>query len=135
MKGDTEMADRREREEHTGRDAGRYDARIRGYQREGGRFAPTGDHRGRVRSWIGVGLLLAGALLAAAAMVAGTPWPLIAAAVAALAGLAVCVAGDIFTDVVLDDPHRESEEPHTTPLHRIKERDRELEAERRRAGA
>ncbi|MDA2810246.1 hypothetical protein O4J56_06305 [Nocardiopsis sp. RSe5-2] len=129
------MTDRREREEAAGRDAGRYDARIRGYQREGGRFAPTSSHRGRGRSWAGVALVVAGALAAALAMVTGTPWLLAAAAVAALAGLAVCVAGDIFTDVVLDDPHRESEEPHTTPLHKIKERDRELEAERRRAGA
>ncbi|GAA1094716.1 hypothetical protein [Nocardiopsis composta] len=99
---------------------------IRGYQHEGGRWAPTNSHRGRLLSWVAVGLILLGAAAAGLGIVLAAWWPIIAGGVLAVAGAVLCAVDDIFTDVVLDDPRRESEEPHTTPLHRIKKRDREI---------
>ncbi|RCV55707.1 hypothetical protein [Marinitenerispora sediminis] len=100
---------------------------IRGYVTEGGMWAPTNSHRGRPGSWVAVVLIVVGFVLAALSLVLGPNWWLLGAGVAAMAlGGLVCLAADIFTDVVLDDPRYEDEEPHSTPLHRIKRRDREL---------
>ena len=104
--------------------------RILGHQREGGAWAPTSRHRGRLSSWVAVGLACAGLVVIGLSIIA---WP---AGILLAAGLALVAAGgvvgaisDIFTDVVLDSPHDESEEPHSTPLHRIKSTEKPVERE------
>ncbi|MBB4933871.1 hypothetical protein F4561_004691 [Lipingzhangella halophila] len=96
---------------------------IRGYQPEGGAWAPTNTHRGRLGSWVAVAFLSVGFALGGLSLVMGPAWELMAVG-AVLMGIGgiLCFVTDIFTDVVLDDPHYDSEEPHTTPLHRIKRR-------------
>ncbi|MFD0774273.1 hypothetical protein ACFQZ2_10085 [Streptomonospora algeriensis] len=108
-------------EKHT-RSSYRY---IRGYQGEGGDFAPSNAHRGRLASWLSVLVFLAGFTLGGVGLSLGVHWWLIGIGLAmmAVAGVLFLVA-DIFTDVVLDDPRQEAEEPHNTPLHRIKAQDR-----------
>lgn len=49
---------------------------------------------------------------------------LVAGAVLMVAALVVAVVWDILSDVVLDPPRYEPEEPHQTPLHRIKQAER-----------
>lgn len=110
--------------------------RIRGFQRQGGALAPTNRHRGRASSWAVVGLACVGFALVGLSLTMG--WalvPLVLGAVMLVAALVVAMACDILTDVVLDSPRDESEEPHQTPLHRIKsmmrrERKREHKATR-----
>ncbi|MFC3994925.1 hypothetical protein ACFOVU_03305 [Nocardiopsis sediminis] len=103
---------------------------IRGYQAEGGTWAPTTTHRGRARSWVAVALLIAGFTLAGVSLVLGPAWwLLITGAVLMVLGAIVSLATDIFTDVVLDDPRHETEEKHSTPLHRIKRHHRTVRAE------
>ena len=97
---------------------------IRGYQDEGGRWAPAPEHRGRTVSWLGVGLILAGSAAIGIGMVLGAVWLWVLGLVAAVVGGALCAVTDIFLDVVLDEPRKHSEEPHATPLHRIKDRDK-----------
>ncbi|MFC7327550.1 hypothetical protein [Marinactinospora rubrisoli] len=100
---------------------------VRGYVTEGGMWAPTTSHRGRVGSWIAVALIITGFTLAAVSLPLGPDWWLMGAGLIAMAlGGLVCLAADIFTDVVLDDPRYDEEEMHSTPLHKIKERQREL---------
>ncbi|QBI52754.1 pro-sigmaK processing inhibitor BofA family protein [Streptomonospora litoralis] len=100
---------------------------VRGYQGEGGNFAPTNTHRGRLGSWIAVAVFFVGFLLAGIGLSVGVNWWLIGigGGLMAVGGILFLVT-DIFTDVVLDDPHQESEEPHNTPLHRIKSTDRRI---------
>lgn len=108
----------------TENDAGPY---IRGYQHEGGAWAPTNNHRGRLGSWVAVAFLTTGFALGGLSLAMGPAWWLMAAgAVLMLAGGVLCLVTDIFIDVVLDDPHDVAEEPHTTPLRRIKRRLRQL---------
>ncbi|CAM4179986.1 hypothetical protein GCM10009799_26640 [Nocardiopsis rhodophaea] len=102
---------------------------IRGYQGEGGVWTDTGSHRGRPGSWVAVAFIAVGFALGGLSIVLGMSWWLLGAGVALmLIGAVLSLVTDIFTDVVLDDPHREPEEPHETPLHKIKQRDRELAA-------
>lgn len=90
---------------------------IRGHQRAGGGWAPTTGHRGRTGSWIAVGLAVIGFVLAGIALTLGPSWPMMWVGAGLMAaGLVVALASDIFTDVVLDPPRYEPEEPHTTPL-------------------
>ncbi|MFC4562061.1 hypothetical protein ACFO4E_09355 [Nocardiopsis mangrovi] len=103
---------------------------IRGYQAEGGMWAPTTTHRGRAGSWVAVALMIGGFALAGVSLVLGPAWGLlIAGAVLMAIGGIVSLTTDIFTDVVLDDPRRETEEKHSTPLHRIKRHQRVRRAE------
>ncbi|GAA3759835.1 fatty acid desaturase [Spinactinospora alkalitolerans] len=103
---------------------------IRGYQIEGGAWAPTNNHRGRQASWVAVAFLLVGFVLAGLSLALGPAWWLLGVGVAAMViGGILCAVSDIFTDVVLDDPRYDSEEPHSTPLHKIKRRDREIQGE------
>src|SRR5690625_133829 len=95
---------------------------IRGYQPEGGAWAPTNSHRGRLGSWVAVGCLIAGFAVAGFAFVGTNWWRMAVAALLMLVGAVLCLVTDIFTDVVLDDPRDASEEPHSTPLRRIKQR-------------
>lgn len=95
--------------------------RIRGFQRQGGALAPTNRHRGRASSWIVVLLACVGFALGGLSL--AMDWalvPLVLGAVMIVAAAAVALSCDILTDVVLDSPREESEEPHQTPLHRIK---------------
>ncbi len=94
---------------------------IRGYQPEGGAWAPTNSHRGRPGSWVAVVFLLVGFTAAGVSLAMGPAWWVMGAgALLMVVGAILCFVTDIFTDVVLDDPHRDLEERHTTPLHRIK---------------
>ncbi|MBX9388555.1 hypothetical protein [Streptomonospora nanhaiensis] len=100
---------------------------VRGYQGEGGQFAPTQSHRGRIGSWLAVGVIVVGFVLGGLGIALGLNWWLIGAAVVLMAvGGVLCFVTDIFTDVVLDSPHHESEEPHNTPLPGIMAHDRPL---------
>ncbi|GAB3208750.1 hypothetical protein ACQEU5_04870 [Marinactinospora thermotolerans] len=95
---------------------------IRGSQAEGGAFAPTNSHRGRGRSWIAVAVILVAFVLIAVSLTLGPAWWLLGIGVALMVvGGVLCLVTDIFTDVVLDEPRYEPEEPHSTPLHRIKQ--------------
>ncbi|GAB3448190.1 hypothetical protein GCM10027570_21430 [Streptomonospora sediminis] len=99
---------------------------VRGYQAEGGGFAPTNTHRGRPGSWIAVAVFFIGFLAGGLGVSLGANWWLIGIGLVVMAaGGVLFLMTDIFTDVVLDDPRRESEEPHNTPLHRIKSVDRQ----------
>ncbi|GAA4956139.1 hypothetical protein GCM10023224_47400 [Streptomonospora halophila] len=114
---------RREGRAKRGRTPHRY---VRGYQGAGGDFAPTNTHRGRTASWVAVGVFLAGFLTGGIGIALGVNWWLIGAGLVLMAvGGVLFLVTDIFTDVVLDEPHYESEEPHNTPLHRIKAEDRQ----------
>ncbi|MDA8371323.1 MAG: hypothetical protein M0026_15860 [Nocardiopsaceae bacterium] len=94
---------------------------IRGHQAEGGDWAPTNSHRGKIGSWVAVAFLLVGFILAGLAIPLGPSFVLLGiAGLSLLIGAILCAVTDIFTDVVLDDPHHEPEEPHTTPLSKIK---------------
>lgn len=96
--------------------------RIRGFQRQGGALAPSNGHRGSAASWIVVALACVGFALGGLAIVlGGSLWLLVAGGLLMLAALVVAVSCDILSDVVLDPPRVESEEPHQTPLHRIKQ--------------
>ncbi|WP_238580790.1 MFS transporter [Streptomonospora alba] len=99
---------------------------IRGYQGEGGDFAPSNTHRGRLASWVSVAIFLIGFLLGGIGISLSMNWWLIGIGLGlmAVAGVLFLVS-DIFTDVVLDDPRYEAEEPHNTPLHKIKAQDRQ----------
>lgn len=95
---------------------------IRGFHRQGGTLAPTSGHRGSAASWVCVALGVVGFGLGGLAIVLGWSVPLlVTGAVLMAAALVVAVAYDILSDVVLDPPRYESEEPHQTPLHRIKQ--------------
>lgn len=96
--------------------------RIRGFQRQGGTLAPTNGHRGSAASWVCVALGVVGFGLGGLAIVLGWSVPLLVTGAAlTAAALVVAVVYDILSDVVLDPPRYESEEPHQTPLHRIKQ--------------
>ncbi|OLT28198.1 hypothetical protein BJF83_01690 [Nocardiopsis sp. CNR-923] len=96
--------------------------RIRGFQRQGGNLAPTAHHRGSAASWVAVGLAFVGFTMCGLAVVLGwTAWMLIVGGLLMAAALVVAVMCDILADVVLDPPRYESEEPHATPLHQIKQ--------------
>lgn len=111
-------------ERHNPDDEQRF-GRIRGFQRQGGSLAPTGRHRGRAASWVVVALAVAGAVVAAIALVQGmTVWLLVVAAVLLAAALVLAVVTRIFEDVVLDAPSVEPEEPHGVSLHRIRKEQR-----------
>ncbi|MUL39961.1 hypothetical protein FZ103_02005 [Streptomonospora sp. PA3] len=98
---------------------------VRGYQGEAGDFAPTKTHRGRLGSWIAVSVFLVGFVLGGVGISLSVNWWLIGIGLGLMAvGSVLFLVTDIFTDVVLDDPHDASEEPHNTPLHRIKSEDR-----------
>ncbi|GAA1466148.1 hypothetical protein NE857_28095 [Nocardiopsis exhalans] len=95
--------------------------RIRGFQRQGGSLAPTNGHRGSAASWVCVALGTVGFGLGGLAIVLDWSVPLlVTGAVLMAAALVVAVVWDILSDVVLDPPRYEPEEPHQTPLHRIK---------------
>ncbi|MDT0301613.1 hypothetical protein [Streptomonospora wellingtoniae] len=99
---------------------------IRGYQGAGGDFAPTNTHRGRTASWVAVGVFFVGFLVGGIGISLGVNWWLIGSGLGLMAaGGVLFLVTDIFTDVVLDEPHYESEEPHNTPLHHIKSEDRQ----------
>ncbi|MGW5878594.1 hypothetical protein ACWFMI_18790 [Nocardiopsis terrae] len=106
---------------HPTADEERENGRIRGFQRQGGALAPSNGHRGSPASWVCVVLAVAGFSLGGLAIaLGGAPPLLILGGVLLVAALAVAVFCDILGDVVLDPPRYESEEPHQTPLHRIK---------------
>ncbi|MET9710825.1 hypothetical protein [Nocardiopsis alba] len=94
---------------------------IRGFQRQGGSLAPSNGHRGRAASWVGVALAFVGFALGGLGIVlGGSVVLLVIGAVLMVIALVVAVSCDILSDVVLDPPRDEPEEPHQTPLHRIK---------------
>src|SRR5690606_6954011 len=97
---------------------------IRGYQHEGGRWAPTNSHRGRLLSWVAVGLILLGAAAAGLGIVLAAWWPIIAGGVLAVAGAVLCAVAGVSAHGVLGDSRAESEAPRTTARRRIKKRDR-----------
>ncbi|WP_239646307.1 hypothetical protein [Nocardiopsis prasina] len=104
----------------TGDDQDR-NGRIRGFQRQGGSLAPSNGHRGSAASWACVALAVVGFGLGGLALVLGGSVPLLVVGVVLMVAAAVvAVAFDILSDVVLDPPRLEAEEPHQTPLHRIK---------------
>lgn len=106
--------------------------RIRGFQRQGGSLAPTNSHRGSAASWACVALGTVGFALGGLAIVLDWSIPLlVAGAVLIAAAVVVAVVWDILSDVVLDPPRYESEEPHQTPLHRIKKAEETDEEARR----
>ncbi|MDE3721010.1 hypothetical protein PWG71_06385 [Nocardiopsis sp. N85] len=108
-----------------------HDQRIRGFQRQGGSLAPTGRHRGRAASWVVVALALVGFTLGGIAVAQGmTVWLSIVAGVFLVAAVVLAAVTDIFSDVVLDSPSVEPEEPHDTSLRRLREEQR-LRRERR----
>jgi hypothetical protein len=99
--------------------------RILGFHRQGGTLAPTNSHRGTAASWVCVALGTVGFGLGGLAIVLGWSVPLlVTGAVLMASALVVAVVWDILSDVVLDPPRYESEEPHQTPLHRIKQAER-----------
>ncbi|GAA1437144.1 hypothetical protein GCM10009602_02060 [Nocardiopsis tropica] len=106
-------------------DEQRRNGRIRGFQRQGGSLAPTSNHRGRAVSWVAVVLACAGFAVGGVGIALG-----MSAVLLAVGGLLLAVAAvvamryDLLSDVVLDSPRVESEEPHDTPLHRIRKDDR-----------
>lgn len=103
---------------------------IRGFQRQGGSLAPTSGHRGRAASWISVGLATVGFVIGGVGIVMGGSLVLlIIAGVLLVAALVVAISWDILSDVVLDPPRLEAEEPHETPVHRIKKAPRKAERE------
>lgn len=94
---------------------------VRGYHRQGGTWAPTSSHRGRLSSWIAVALATAGFILCGLSLILEWTLPLlIAGGVLLLAALVVALLYDILTDVVLDSPRDEAEEPFETPLHHLR---------------
>lgn len=100
---------------------------VRGYHRQGGSWAPTSSHRGRLSSWITVVLTSVGFILCGLALILEWTLPLlIVGGVLLVAALAIALFYDILTDVVLDSPRDEPEEPYETPLHylRTKAQDR-----------
>ncbi|MFD6953342.1 hypothetical protein A6A08_11280 [Nocardiopsis sp. TSRI0078] len=100
--------------------------RIQGFQRQGGSMAPSNAHRGRLSSWVAVVLACAGFTVGALGIVMGMSVTLLViAGVLLLAAGAVALFFDMMSDVVLDTPRQESEEPHDTPLHRIKHEESE----------
>nr|WP_159940895.1 MULTISPECIES: DoxX family protein [unclassified Nocardiopsis] len=100
--------------------------RIRGFQRQGGSVAPSSSHRGRPSSWVAVLLACAGFIAGGVGIVLGMSVPLLViGGVLLVAAVTVALAFDMMGDVVLDSPRVESEEPHGTPLHRIKETDKQ----------
>lgn len=105
--------------EHPGSDS--EFGRIRGFQRQGGSLAPTNSHRGRASSWVAVFLACVGFIMAGLGVAMGMHVVLLViAGVLLVAAAVVAVVFDMVGDVVLDTPHTEPEEPHDTPLHRIK---------------
>ncbi|GAA3751188.1 hypothetical protein [Salinactinospora qingdaonensis] len=103
---------------------------IRGFQPEGGQLAQTSNHRGRPASWVAVVLIALGFALTGIALPLWPAWWLLGAGVIAMfIGAVLSLVADIFTDVVLDKPHYAPEESHGTPLHRIKEIEREQDTE------
>lgn len=97
--------------------------RIRGFQRQGGSIAPSNSHRGRLTSWVAVVLACAGFIVGGVGVVMGMSVPLLVIAGLLLVAAAVmALIFDLMGDVVLDSPRAEPEEPHGTPLHRIKGR-------------
>ncbi|WP_444961085.1 hypothetical protein [Nocardiopsis sp. M1B1] len=100
--------------------------RIRGFQHQGGSLAPSNSHRGRVSSWAAVLLACAGFVVGGVGVAMGMSVVLLViAAVLLVAAAVVALVFDLMSDVVLDTPRAESEEPHDTPLHRIKQEDAE----------
>ncbi|NYH51701.1 hypothetical protein HNR06_001290 [Nocardiopsis arvandica] len=95
--------------------------RIQGFQRQGGSMAPSNAHRGRLSSWVAVVLACAGFTVGGLAVAMGMSVVLlVVAGVLLLAAGVVALFFDMMSDVVLDTPRKESEEPHDTPLHRLK---------------
>ncbi|WP_152487052.1 hypothetical protein [Nocardiopsis halotolerans] len=95
--------------------------RIRGFQRQGGSIAPTNNHRGRLSSWVAVLLACAGFIVGGVGVAMGMSVVLLViGGVLLVTAAVVALVFDMMSDVVLDSPRLESEEPHGTPLHRIK---------------
>ncbi|MFD3687327.1 hypothetical protein ACFWTE_21250 [Nocardiopsis sp. NPDC058631] len=95
--------------------------RIRGFQRQGGSLAPTNEHRGRAVSWVAVVLACTGFALGGLGVALGMSVILLAVGGLLLAVAAVvAVRYDLLSDVVLDSPRVEPEEPHDTPLRRLR---------------
>jgi len=95
--------------------------RIRGFQRQGGSLAPSNGHRGRAVSWVAVVLACAGFALGGLGVALGMSVILLAVGGLLLAVAAVvAIRFDLLSDVVLDSPRVEAEEPHDTPLHRLR---------------
>lgn len=116
-------------EQYRPNDEVRY-GRIRGFQRQGGSLAPTNNHRGRVASWVSVVLACVGFILGGFAVAQGMSVVLLViAGILLVAALVLAFVFDMFSDVVLDSPRVEPEEPHGTPLHRIKRARSEQEPE------
>ncbi|WP_435111491.1 hypothetical protein [Nocardiopsis synnemataformans] len=100
--------------------------RIRGFQHQGGSLAPSNSHRGRVSSWAAVLLACAGFVVGGVGVAMGMSVVLLViAAVLLVAAAVVALLFDLMSDVVLDTPRTEAEEPHDTPLHRIKQEEAE----------
>ena len=115
---------------HPSNDEQKRRGRIRGFQRQGGALAPSRGHRGSAASWVVVALACVGFALGGLAIaLGGSLWLLVVGGLLMLAALVVAVSCDILSDVVLDPPRVESEEPHQTPLHRIKQADEEERSE------
>jgi hypothetical protein len=86
---------------------------ILGFQREGGQWSPTSHHRGRPSSWIAVTVLVAGMVVAGAALTQGPAWTALGVGGAILiAGGIFALAVDLMGDVVLDKPRLLPESPH-----------------------
>ena len=103
---------------------------IQGFQRQGGSLAPSNGHRGRTPSWISVGLATVGFIIGGVGIaMGGSLVLLIIAGVLLVAALVVAISYDILSDVVLDPPRTEAEEPHETPLHRVKRAPNKAERE------
>lgn len=104
--------------------------RIRGFQRQGGSLAPSNTHRGRLSSWVAVVLACAGFTVGGVGVAMGMSVVLLViAAVLLVAAAVVALVFDLMSDVVLDTPRVEPEEPHGTPLHRIKQAEPERRPE------
>ncbi|ASU60122.1 hypothetical protein [Nocardiopsis dassonvillei] len=100
--------------------------RIRGFQHQGGSLAPSNSHRGRVSSWAAVLLACVGFVVGGIGVALGMSVVLLViAAVLLVAAAVLALVFDLMGDVVLDTPRAEPEEPHDTPLHRIKQEEAE----------
>ncbi|PDP88340.1 hypothetical protein CQJ94_07595 [Glycomyces fuscus] len=105
--------------EHPDRDS-RF-GRIQGFQQQGGSMAPSNSHRGRLSSWAAVVLACAGFVVGGLGVALGMSVVLlVVAAVLLVAAAVVALVFDLMSDVVLDTPRVDTEEPHDTPLRRIK---------------
>lgn len=87
-----------------------------GTQNEGGSFAASSSHRGRLSSWVAVAVLIAGFVAVGAGIIAGPPWIVLIIGLVLLAvGGIMAYVVDLWRDVVLTEPRKLPEEPHRTP--------------------